>query len=164
MSHISVDQSGINKVGGGSSHLHSALCPQVKSRGQQLPVIPREEAQSGCCAAPGLPPVRQQSTTMQPERVPELQMFSVIYPGLGCGASPASLRLSFPPLSLSLVLRRVPPFSLPPFFRTAERLEVGRTSDRSGAGGSGAEGDVSGRAAPRPVQVLPLAASLQVKG
>lgn len=161
MSHISVDQSGINKVGGVSSHLHSALCPQVKSRGQELSVIPRENAQSSCCTAPGLSPVQQQFTTMQPKRVPKLKMFYVIYPVTSLWRVPG-----FPspllPSSLSLVLRRVPPFSLPPF-RTAERLEVGRTSDRSGAGGSGAEGDVSGRAAPWPVQVLPLAGYLQVK-
>lgn len=107
-----------DKQGGGvSSHLHSVLCPQVKSRGQELSVIPREKAQSSCCSAPGLSPVQQQSTTMQPKRVPKLKMFYVIYPVTSLWRVPG-----FPspllPFSLSLVLTPpCPSFSrFPPSF------------------------------------------------
>lgn len=76
-----------DKWGGGensvSSHLHSALCPQVKCRDQELSVIPREKAQSSFLYRAGAAFCPQQSTTMlsgQRKRVPKLKMFCVIYP------------------------------------------------------------------------------------
>lgn len=109
-----------------------------------------KKAQSSCCSAPGLPPVRQRSATMQPERVPKLQIFCVIYPVTWLWRVPGSAPAPAPAPFASPSLLSLSPSGASLLSRSplSDGGEVGGWShlwpERRGRFRGG--GDVSGRA------------------
>lgn len=129
----------------------------------------KENAQSSCCAVPRLPPVRNKALwpeETRPEASNVLRNFSgyfavarprICFSVIVLGSLPSASPPSSPSSSGVSLLSRFPLSDGEVFGAVAPLAGAARRF--RGRGG----GNVSGRAAPCPVQVLPLARYLQVR-